>query len=218
MITRDEYMKEWNKYQNILDGILKICGNEKIEGNCLLKDKRSGKGIFQYPKHLLSKRMNLYTLGQTAENILEIGFNAGHSCLHFLISNSKSKIVVADICSHDYTKKCFEYLQQQFPNRLEVLLEGSSQETVPKYLKNNHRTFDLIHVDGAHDAEFARQDLENVYKACTKYIVFDDTWLSHLNKVYHAFREKYNLKEVNHEYYDTSDTFSHGILFKTSNL
>lgn len=216
MITQSEYLQEWNKCTNILNNIVNICGNEKIEGNCFFKDKRNSKGLLIYPKHLLTKRMNLFMLGNKSKMILEIGFNAGHSCLHFLLSNNYSKIIVSDICSHAYTKKCFEYLQKEFPGRLELLIEGPSQETIPRYFSNKDIMFDLIHIDGSHNVELANQDLENVYSLSNGYIVFDDTWIADLNTVFEKYKKKYSLEEV-YDFYDTSDTFSHRILIKYVN-
>ena len=57
---------------------------------------------------LFTKQMNLYKSAMEAKNILEIGFNAGHSCLLFLLANPESKITIFDICEHKYAKPCFE--------------------------------------------------------------------------------------------------------------
>ena len=96
---------------------------------------------------MIYKQLNLYSLGRTAKNILEIGFNTGHSALLFLISNPESKLTCFDIVSHKYTMPCFEYLNSLFPGRIN-LIAGDSTITVPEFYKvcSNINKFDLIFI------------------------------------------------------------------------
>ena len=92
---------------------------------------------------------------------MEIGFNAGHSCLLYLMSNPTSKIQVFDLGEHIYTRACFEYLSTQFPNRMAIEY-GDSRKTIPAYIsENTDKVFDMIHIDGGHDQSVVRADILN---------------------------------------------------------
>ncbi len=107
--------------------------------------------------------------------ILEIGFNAGHSLLLFLMKQPAAHYVVFDICMHSYVKPCFEYLKSQFPQATLELIEGDSMQTVENY--RTDELFDLIHVDGGHAEEVAASDMKHAVRLCRKggYIILDDT-------------------------------------------
>ena len=56
------------------------------------------------------------------------------------------------------------------------MIEGDSTVTVPQFAKENPgTTFDLIHVDGAHDPKIADQDFNNIYPLASNTIIWDDT-------------------------------------------
>jgi predicted O-methyltransferase YrrM len=94
-------------------------------------------------------------------NILEIGFNAGHSSCLFLESNRNCKVYSFDIGCHDYLQIGKQYINHTFPNRHELIL-GDSKITIPTYINNNKdMKMDLIFIDGGHDFETAITDLIN---------------------------------------------------------
>jgi hypothetical protein len=148
------------------------------EGNCVWYH-----GTTNEAQELLTKQYNLFLLGKSANNVLEIGFNAGHSTLLFLMSNPTSKVTVFDICYHKYTDICFDYLSTVFPGRL-TLIKGNSLETVPEFLSKNlelAKKFDLFHIDGYHEYEHVRQEILNVKKIADvsetksdKIVILDD--------------------------------------------
>ena len=87
------------------------------------------------------------------KNILEIGFNAGHSSCLFLESNNNCNVLSFDIGLHDYFKIGFEYIIKNFNSR-HFLIIGNSNITVPLYYKFNPMIkYDLIFIDGGHDYE-----------------------------------------------------------------
>ena len=98
--------------------------------------------------------------------VCEIGFNAGHSALFWLIGSEKTKLVSFDIASWGYTKPMGEYLQSVFLGRLETVW-GDSRTTVPAFfqqkLKNNGGfACDVIVIDGSHNHDYVLADLHNM--------------------------------------------------------
>ena len=82
--------------------------------------------------------------------VCEIGFNAGHSSVNYLIANPNIRLVSFDLGEHQYVRVAQEFIDYYFPGKLELIL-GTSLETVPNFIKT-HPGFkcDLIHVDGGH--------------------------------------------------------------------
>ena len=82
-----------------------------------------------------------------AKNIMEIGFNAGHSAELFL-SNSNAYLYSFDIGDHfhEYLKYGKFFINMKYPNR-HTLVFGNSLETIPRFAKNNGTVFDLIFID-----------------------------------------------------------------------
>ena len=110
------------------------------------------------------------------KNILEIGFNAGHSADLFL-SNSLANVISFDYGSHTSVKFGKEYIDKKFPSR-HTLIIGDSTKTIPEYITNNNsKTFDLIFIDGGHTYEIAMADLLNCKKLAHKdtIVIVDDT-------------------------------------------
>ena len=174
------------KHKQIFDTLAIIVKaiNPRPEGNCMCYHET----MTEAPE-LLMKQWNLYYLGKSAQNIFEIGCNAGHSVLFFLLGNPDSKITIFDICYHKYTEPCIEYLMTVFPGRI-TLIKGNSHETVPKFqVKNPDVKFDLLHVDGYHLYEHVKTDIKNAKNLSAKknVLLLDDDNLPHLNRLHREF-------------------------------
>jgi len=190
------YTKTIQECEYILKRLEDICiekmGSSVVEGNCFCQN---GDITTRLPE-LIPKQQNLFSLGITAKNILEIGFNAGHSALLFLMANKTSKIVCFDICHYPYARPCFDYLQSLFGERLE-LVEGDSTVTVPDYCtKFTGHTFDVVHIDGSNDIQIARQDVENILPVATDVVIFDDTQDASLNSLVEEYIAKGTVVEM----------------------
>jgi predicted O-methyltransferase YrrM len=135
-------------------------------------------------------------LGEKAKDILEIGFNAGRSALLFLLSNTHSKLVCFDYCTHKYTEKCYEYLRKEFGDRIE-LIKGDSNKTLTEYYYRNSKRFDLLHIDGGHDNIVANNDFFNCYKLAKEdsIIIWDDVWLQSLQILWNKYKERGYVEE-----------------------
>ena len=193
-ITEKEYLEFLDKYNFLFEALLNIVKStgEELEGNCFFHHK-SFKRVSGH-----NKAINLYSVGKVTKNILEIGFNAGHSCLLFLLANPESTIDCFDICMHEYTKKCFDYLSMTFPGRLR-LHEGDSKATLPKFKENNpEKTFDLIHIDGSHELNDANCDFYNtLYMTTTDtFVIFDDISLPQMRFLWDGYVRDKHVKEI----------------------
>ena len=139
----------------------------------------------------LNKRLNLFNYSQKAQSIMEIGFNAGHSSLLYMLSNPTSTLQLFDLGAHSYTRSCFDYLSSQFPNRMKIEY-GDSCQTVPAYVaKNTGKVFDMIHIDGGHDDYVVRSDILNSIQLSDEktVIISDDDEQEHIARINRQYFE-----------------------------
>lgn len=110
-------------------------------------------------------------------NVMEIGFNAGHSAEIFLKNNKDLTLTSFDIGRHNYVTTAKEYIDLTYPNRHNLIF-GNSITSVPLYFKDNKDIkFDIIFIDGCHDYEIAKLDMENCFHLAHKdtIVILDDT-------------------------------------------
>ena len=133
--------------------------------------------------------MNLYWSGKQVKNhrICEIGFNAGHSMLLFLIGNPEIKQVsIFDLNCHKYTAPCCEYIYSKFPHVKIDFYIGDSKNTLPNFITKfpeNVESFDLVHIDGGHSEDCITNDLLYGEKlVCVNgLLIIDDTNVDYIN-------------------------------------
>ncbi len=128
----------------------------------------------QVPKQV--ERLKMLISGNNIKNVMEIGFNAGHSSEIMLETNKNINLVSFDINIHKYTKVGKEYIDKTYVNR-HTLIIGDSMISVPEYIKSNsHKKFDLIFIDGGHDYKVAKADVENCRQLAHKdtIVIVDD--------------------------------------------
>lgn len=182
-----EYDNKNNEIKNFLHDLKNIVSstNYPLEGNCFYHHQ-----TFELYPALYNKQLNLFWCGkQTYENVCEIGFNAGHSCLLLLLGrNIKAPLnfTIFDIGFHLYTRPCFEYIKSKFTNVNFEYFEGDSKIVMPTWI-DNHKDliykYDLVHVDGGHSEECISNDMKNadLLVRINGIIIIDDTHCEHIN-------------------------------------
>jgi predicted O-methyltransferase YrrM len=145
-------------------------------------------------------------------NVMEIGFNAGHSAEVFLHNNTNLHLTSFDVGRHKYVLPAKEYIDITYPNRHTLIL-GDSRVTIPQFIDNNKNTkFDVIFIDGSHKYKIAKTDIDNCFHLAHKdtIVILDDTnftkeweegwnigptrtWMEHLNenKIIELIRKDY---------------------------
>lgn len=110
-----------------------------------------------------------------AKNILEIGFNNGHSACNALNASPKAKLVSFDIGKFGYEEEAYLAIKENFD--IELII-GDSIETVPKYLEENPEIlYDYIFVDGDHRRDHPYLDIVNTaFRLSSGGLLLIDDW------------------------------------------
>jgi predicted O-methyltransferase YrrM len=163
------------EYTDHLAGLMKVIEGvgEKLEGNTFFAHRQED--YSELSPRFLNKRRTLALAANVFTDIVEIGFNAGHSAMLMLTANPNLRLTCIDICSHRYTVPCFEYLHSIFGDRI-TLIEGNSLLAMP-LLKAQGKEYGLYIIDGGHGVDVADSDIHNIIH-CSKpgsIIMFDDS-------------------------------------------
>jgi predicted O-methyltransferase YrrM len=212
VISVDEYKSVVEKAQNHISNLLNIV--KKYTNNDLTLFE--GNYFYNHQTDRLcddiNKQINLFSIAKlnTSQNILEIGFNAGHSALIFLLANPSSKIYCFDTCQHKYTKPCFDYLDRNFPERL-TLVEGRSVEKMAVFKsKLPDLMCDVVHIDGDHEMSNANGDFFHslAYAKYKAFLIFNNIDMEWLKILWDGYLRDLHLKDITPHFFPTK---SHGI-------
>lgn len=152
------------------------------------------------------------TNNKNIKNVMEIGFNGGHSAELFLSSNKNINLVSFDIGEHEYVKLGKQFIDKTYPGRHKLII-GDSLKTVPEYSKTVNKKFDLIFIDGGHDYNTAKSDLINCKNLShdKTIVIMDDTiynndkWIMDWNKgpiqAWNEAKDSNMIRELGNENY-----------------
>ena len=100
---------------------------------------------------------------------------------------------------------CYNIIKSYFGDRVNLII-GDSTLVVPTI----NDTFDLIHIDGAHDTDVAEKDIINSIALSNDncILIMDDTDMIDLHILWNKYCKQYNLLEYQ---YPLFDTFRHSI-------
>lgn len=126
-----------------------------------------------YEPLMKPKQELLFEYAKNKKSALEIGVHGAHSLLIMLMANPELQIDAIDLCLWEHTEKCVQYLNYYFGNRIN-LIKGDSLQMLHSLEKS--RTYDLVHIDGDHDIEYVKKELESLQSKISKHatIIFDD--------------------------------------------
>lgn len=180
ILSFDDIIHTWKTYIDsellpIIRGL-----NVTLEGNLYTSHQS-----FVENDNLNDKRYNIYNLLNTIKpnRVLEIGFNAGFSCLLMKLIQPNIAITCVDINKHKYVMPCYNKLTEDFDN-IQLIPESSYDIALPDLIHKNE-SYDIIHIDGDHRYDSAKKD----FNLCLQLsrpgtiIIVDDTNLIHLNKL-----------------------------------
>ena len=91
-------------------------------------------------------------------DVVEVGFNAGHSAAIFLENTDKNVISFDILEEGNIADVAKEYIDMTYPNR-HTLVVGDSRTTVPQFDFENG--ISAIYIDGNHSYEYAKADIIN---------------------------------------------------------
>jgi hypothetical protein len=120
-----------------------------------------------------AKRRRFAEVCAARNQMLEIGVNAGHSAFLALSSNSSLHYTGVDICEHPYVGPVVEWLQAEFPGRVEFR-DGSCLDVLPRLAREGGR-YDLFHIDGGKHTYY--RDVLNAHRLArpgVSLVVIDD--------------------------------------------
>tara|TARA_Y100001958_G_scaffold156915_1_gene150665 strand:- start:6092 stop:6862 length:771 start_codon:yes stop_codon:yes gene_type:complete len=119
----------------------------------------------------------LEKLSKNSKKILEVGFNGGHSAETFLKSNKNVTVTSVDIGFHHYVNFGYFYLRKKYKNRIKLHI-GDSTKVLPKLISKKYQ-FDLIFIDGGHEYQIVKSDLDNSVNLSDNEttIIVDDVFL-----------------------------------------
>lgn len=187
MVHDRQILQSWRTYMHA--SLFSLIG-DKPEGNIYtyhlsvqpnpgLEHKQYNFSQFFRLRELLDKK-----LGAPPLRVLEIGFNTGFSALLMLLAHTTLSITCVDIGAHPYVGLCANVLNNDFPGRLEMIMEDS-RKVLPKLTG----PYDVIHLDGDHSPETVREDFKlalAMSRPGTIWIV-DDTNMSHINQIVNEY-------------------------------
>lgn len=137
----------------------------------------------------INQKLGGYINNNDKINILEIGCFEGLSSVFFadnFIDNDSSTLTLVDpfstIADNDHTKYNLLEAEKNFDYNLSICKNKNKIDiqkiTSDKFFENNKKKFDFIYIDGSHECEQIKKDMDNAYKILNeKGIMWMDDYL-----------------------------------------
>lgn len=104
--------------------------------------------------------------------MLEIGFNIGHGAAALLHLFPNSKLISIDIRDSSEVRNAHTVLDARYPGRHELVIGDSTVASFPN-------SFQAAFIDGAHDLDSIKKDIETCRRHGVKHFLFDDVHPRH---------------------------------------
>ncbi|CAK9061779.1 Tubulin epsilon chain (Epsilon-tubulin) [Durusdinium trenchii] len=142
--------------------------------------------------------MNAIASDASIKTVCEVGFNAGHSALRWLL-RTKAQVYSFDLGDHPYARPAAMWLSNRFPGRLNMTW-GDSLATVPEFHRHNPDVkCELIFIDGGHSYDVAIRDLKNFAALANlknNRVLLDDTFLDDVRRAWDEMMEMGYVEEL----------------------
>jgi len=136
-------------------------------------------------------------------NVVEIGFLAGHISEYFL--KKGCKVTSFDLGKFKSIPAGKRYLDMNYQKH--ELIKGDSKETLPKFIETNKESIDLLIIDGAMDESTIAHDFANAMKLANEdTVIFVNNvvktpeyikyWNTNFNTVYRNYIEQGDIIEL----------------------
>jgi len=205
-LQQNKFMEHVSQIRHFLNDIKEIVIETKeiLEGNSFYLHQ-----TFELQVYLIPKQLNLFSIGKLdSTRICEIGFNAGHSTFLMLLGKELKNsldFTIFDIAEHSYTKPCFSYIQNKFPDVKFEFIEGDSTVKMPEYIDKNPSiigSYDIIHLDGGHDEPYIVSDMKysDILLKVDGLLIVDDTNVPHIKKCVDSYIELGKYTDISSNY------------------
>jgi hypothetical protein len=145
----------WYRYPYTMNDVEKqvFVMVSKLQKKFEIKKTKYDGNIGTFPAEMLDYVS--FASHSSIRNVVEIGFNAGHSAVVVLASSSKSKLTSF---TYQAVEEGVEFVKKMFSSRFELVM-GPSQSTVKKWLPSVPKGYiDLMIIDGNHTYPAPRED------------------------------------------------------------
>ncbi len=132
----------------------------------------------------------LFKNDPTIKNVLEVGFNAGHSSDFMLSLRDDIKVTSVDIGEHHYVTTCYDFVKNKYPNRFKIII-GDSKKVL---FSMSSAPYDFIFIDGGHLGDVPYHDMINcrglshrdtivMLDDCGHHFGYQQNIMKHLNRL-----------------------------------
>lgn len=91
-----------------------------------------------------------YAYRENVHTICEIGFNAGHSAINWLVANPYASVISFDHGNLPFTVPASDWIKEKYPGRLELVIGDPASQIPALHAERPDLVCDIIHIDAGH--------------------------------------------------------------------